>query len=411
MQKKKNLFPLLALFNLIFFACNLGKGGETPVPASPTPPTPIIVTSVPTETPALSPTPAPASSGSLIYDDGKTIVSINPATGETQALISRAELEAILTKDRSAESYTYGYDRPFPISFSPDYSQALVAICAGLDDRYRCLFEDYAYTLASKTAVKLPLPPDTYGVYWQWSPDGSKLAGAAWSYNRSVYFNTAFFVVNSEGSNLAALGPVVNERWQSAWSPDGAIVYPLSFIANFQSFFTDGTQKDHPIAGLEGNDRIECLAFSPDASRAILVVRKDSPKDHGWVYSAPADLSEATLVTEYNIDSRYLCKVNWSPDGRFVHLRFEYDMRAETGQETTGTEPRKDKLVNVETNSLIETPKDLLACGWTPDSYLVYETKVKDGGVQILAPKNNAPVELPAEITSAVLHCPMEWRP
>lgn len=405
---KTKIASMLAIL-LAALACSVGQPAPTPQEATPaSPPTVIVVVA---DTPAAPATEEPAQSpGTILYDNGADILSVNPNTGAASLLISRDELETNLSKDRSADSYTYGGKHPLAVSLSPDASKALVTLCADLDVRYRCLFADFIYSLDTKTGIQLPVPPDAYGVYWQWSPDGSKLAGAAWSYDRAAYHPTAFFAVNNDGSNLVLLDAVINERWQLTWSPDGTAVYPLSFVANFQSLFVDRTKPaDIELTGLDGNAGIECLAFSPDGSQAVFAVRQASPKNHERFYIANSDFSDAAQLTEYDIDSRYLCKLIWSPDGRFVHIRFEYDTRAETGEETSGAEPRKDKLVNVETASLLETPKDLLACGWTPDNHLIYETKVKDGGAQILNPSNNNPLPTPAGMQSVVLHCPLLW--
>lgn len=408
---KTRLIYIFAILS-VTLACAVGQPTPPPATDAPvSPPTVIVVVTNTPEVPPASATPEPIQGqGTILYDNGNDILSINTSTGESTVLISREELETTLAKDRSADSYTYGKKKPIAISLSPDRSKALITICSDLDVRYRCLFSDHVYSLDTQSGVQLPIPPDAYGVYWQWSPDGSKLAGAAWSYDRAVYFPTAFFAVNNDGTNLTALGPVVNERWQMTWQPDGTAVYPFSFVANFQSMFLDKTKpQEITLTGLDVNESIECLAFSPDGRKAVFTVRNASQKNHERVYIANFDFSDVTQMTEYDIDSRYFCNVNWSPDQRFVHLRYEYDTRAETGEEISGTEPRKDKLVNVETNSQLDTPRDLLACGWTPDSNLVYETKTEDGGIQVLSPGNNSPVEISAEIQSAILHCPVEW--
>lgn len=413
MKKTASVISILAIFS-ITLACSNAQPTPTPPPPSPkatnvSPPT-VIVVITNTPEPALPPTAEPDKNGYVIYDDGEDILSIDPGSGESTVLVSRKELQTILAKDRSAESYTYGYEKPISISFSPDYSKALVTICADIDARFRCLFGDYMYTLADKSGVKLPVPPDAYGVYWQWSPDSSKLAGAAWTYDRAIYIPAAFYAVNSDGTNLTPLGPIVNDRWQFAWNPKSGAIHPLSYVVNFQFVFTDKSKpEDISLPGVNENDRIECLAFSPDGGRVAFTTRRNAPKNRQWVYLANSNFSEVTQLTEYDIDPRYFCKMIWSPDGRFVHLRFEYDARVETGEEISGNEPRKDKLVNIETGSLLDTPRDLLVCGWTPENNLVYETKTQDGGVQILSPGTNSPIAIPSGLRSTVSHCPVTW--
>lgn len=366
-----------------------------------------------TETPAPQSTPGGISSGAALYDDGKNIVSVNPDTGETKTLVSREELQLLLTEDKSAESYTYGYARPIPIALSPDFTKALVTLCASLDDRLRCIFDNYVYRLESKTAVKLPTPSGAYGVYWQWSPDGSKLAGADWSYDQSFYKVNRFYAVNSDGTGLVSLAPVTNDHWQIAWHPASLAVHPLTFVTNFQSLFADGSKGvDIPITGLEWNDKIECLAYSPDAGKVAFIVQSEALKEHRRVYIAQSDFTGANQAAEYDIDSGYLCNAQWSPDQRLVLFRYEYDPRAETGAEQPDKESGEDKTINVETGSLIEPPQDRFACGWTPGSDLIYEKKGiagEEGGIELSNPADSASVNVPAGLQNIVRHCPIAW--
>ena len=409
MKTKTKVIYILAILGLSL-ACSVAQSpppAATEAPATIAPPVTIVIV---TNTPTPQPTPKPGLPGSVIYDDGNNILNIDPNTGESTLLISRKTLEETLASDRSADSYTYGEKHPIAVSFSPDLSKALVTICADLDARYRCLFSDFVYTLDTQEGDKLPVPPDAYGVYWKWSPDGSKLAGAAWSYDRAIYYTTAFFAVNADGTNLTPLGPVVNDRWQLAWDLNSSVVHPLSYAMNFQSVFVDRSEpQDISLTGVDGNDRIECLSFSPDGNKVVFATRRNNPKNREWVYIANSDFTETRELTEYDLDPRYFCKVDWSPDGRFVHLRYEYDTRVETGEDKGGIEPRTDKLINVDTSTLLDTPRDLLLCGWTPDNNLVYETKTQDGGVQILTPGMNNPIEIPEAMQPAVLHCPVLW--
>ena len=412
-MKNKAWVVLILSLILTAVACSTSQPAtQPPQEAVPTTdaarPTVIVVV---TDTPVPSPTAVTGLKGTVIYDDELNILAVNPNTGESSVLLSREELQSVLAKDRSAESYTYEAERPIAISLSPDRSQALVTICADLDARYRCLFADYVYDLETKTGVQLPVPPDAYGVYWQWSPDGSKLAGSAWTYDRAVYMPTAYYAVNSDGTNLTPLGPVANDRWQIAWNSASGAIHPLGFVVNFQFLFTDRSKpQDIAIPGPNGNDSIECLAFSPDGSRVAFSVRGSVRKDREAVYIADSNFSNITRLTEYDIDSRYFCNVIWSPDGKFIHMRYEYDTRVETGEEVSGPEPRRDRLINVEAGALVERmPQGLLVCGWMPDNNLVYETKTAFGGIQIFTPVTNTPIEVPEPLRSKVFHCPVAW--
>lgn len=365
------------------------------------------------EPPELQPTPAASPNGAVIYDDGENIVSINPDTGETKVLVSRREIQLLIAEDRSAESYTYGSARPFPIDLSPDMKKALVTLCTGLDNRFRCVFEQFVYSLENKTAIRLPTPPDTYGVYWTWSPDGSTLAGAGWGYEKSLYKLTLFYSAPADGDVIIPLQPIANEHWQIAWNPGSKAIHPLTFITNFHSLFTDDSGKEEiPITGLEWNDKMECLSFSADGSKAAFVIRRDVQKDHDLVYISRSNFTDVTLLTEYNMDSKYLCKVGWSPDERFVHVKYISDPRVEAGGEPEKKVSRPDRFINIETSTLTETRSDARICGWTPDNKLILELEGiagNEGGIEVIDPSNSQPVNLPSGLQSTVQHCPIQW--
>ncbi len=412
MKTKRFILSSIAILAFALSSCALGSQSPTEIGApaiteTPAPAATIIVV----EPTALQPTPS-GSNGAVIYDNGKDIVSIDPATGETKLLISRAEIQLLIAKDRSAESYTYGFERPFPITLAPDLTKALVILCAGLDERLRCVFEYYVYFLESKTALRLPIPPDSYGVYWNWSPDGSNLAGTAWGYDKAFYKLTQFYSVRADGDVLIPLGPITNEHWRIVWNPGNKAIHPMTFATNFQSVFVDASpREDIPIASLEWDDKFECLTFSPDGSQAAFVVRRDNPKDHDRVYISRANFTDIAPVTEYDIKSEYLCRIQWSPDQRFLAIGYELDQRAEAGLELDENASHPGKLIKLDTASLIETRKDAAVCGWTPDNNLILELKGvagNEGGIEVVNPLNSEPVSLPPGL-SAVTHCPILW--
>ena len=417
-NSKIYLLSLTVAFALTLVGC-IGAQPATELPVAISTESQPIVPAMPVgtdeigEPSTLHPTPIGSSKGAVIYDDGEDIVSINPDTGESKVLVSRKELQFLLGEDRSAESYTYATTRPVPIDFTSDFKKALITICADLDSRLRCAFEQYVYFVESKTAVRLPAPPDTYGIYWKWSPDGSTLAGAAWGYDQALYKLTHFYSVSSDGEVLTPLDPITNEHWQIAWNPGSKAFHPLTFVTNFQSIFVDGSEKeDVQIAGLEWNDKVECLSFSPDGRRAAFIVRRDLQKDHDLVYTSNSNFTEVSQMVEYDIDSSYLCKVDWSPDQHFVHIGYAYDARIEAGIKPNVDAATQDRLVNVDTASLIETRKDARICGWMPDNDLVIEIKDiagNEGGIKAIDPTNLEPVSLSAGLQSVVKHCPVQW--
>lgn len=417
----KTLFAVFLTLNLILASCAPKPVSDdvTPDPATET--SAPLPTSIPTDSSTEpSPTPEPEVianvNGVVIYDDMQNIVSINMDTGETKVLISRDELELLLKKeDKSAESYTYGYDKPMTVVLSPDFTKALVSICATLDSRFRCVFEDFVYSLQDKIAVRLEFPPDTYGIYWKWSPDGTKLAGAAWTYEEAFYKINRFYSINSDGTELKAIAPVTNGHWRLAWHPGSRVVLPLTFVTNFRSVFADGSSDDLdvPIEGLEWNDRLECIAFSPDTEKVAFVIRRELTKDHDWLYTARSDFAELTAVTEYDIDARYTCDIAWSPDQNFVHVKYEYGLGPETGQVDKDRDfPPRDKVLDLRTNTSVDLPSNSRACGWAPNGDLIYE-KIditgEETGIEILGLSNSTPLTLSDEVKSSIKHCPIQW--
>lgn len=375
---------------------------------SPLPPVPTTSADQPT---SQAQTPV-SSTSALIYDDDKNIISVNPDTGETKVLISRSEIKLLLGEDKSADSYTYRHERPVPIDISPDFKKALVAVCLSLDNKFRCLNEYFVYSLEEKIAIRLPKPSDSYGVYWKWSPDGSKLAGAGWTYTGADYEVNRFYSVNSDGTNLTTLSSITNDNWRIAWHPGGAVILPLTYVTNFRSIFVDGSKEvDVLLDSLEWNDKVECLAFSPDLNRVALVVSRDTRNDHHWLYIARSDFADPSIVTEYDIDSRYLCNLDWSPDQSFIHVNYAPDPRVEAGKDQNEM-PLLDILVNVENGRLVEPPQNSHVCGWTPDSNLIYEKRGFTGeavGIDLLDVKNSTPVSLPDNVKTVVTHCPIKW--
>ena len=418
MTSKRLIHSIIVLFAFVFSACAPaaieGVGGVAEATeAAPEPPPAPAATIVVVEPPETQPTPEASPNGAVIYDDGENVLSVNPDTGETKVLVSRKEIQILIAEDRSADSYTYGGARPFPIDLSPDMSKALITLCPNLDDRFRCTFEQFVYSLEDKSAIRLPTPPSSYAVYWTWSPDGSTLAGAAWGYDQAFYKLNLFYSIASDGDVLIPLTPIANEHWQIAWNPGSKAFHPLTFVTNFQSIFADdsGTE-DIPISGLEWNDKFECLSFSPDGSKAAFVIRRDNPKDHDWVFTARSNFTEVTQVTEYDIKSEYLCKIQWSPDQRFIHIGYEGDSRAEAGFKQEENAARPGKIVNLETSSLLESRKDADICGWTPDNNLILELKGiagNEGGIEVVNPMTSETVPMPVGLPSTVKHCPVTW--
>lgn len=383
-------------------------GTEIPLLLPPNTPHPDDVdVSIPT--PTLDDVPRQA----VIYDNGRNILSIDPATGESRVLISRDELESLLPPDRSADSYTYGYKKPVEIDLAPDLSQARITLCASLDVRFRCVFENYIYTLESKNLKRLPLPSGAYGVYWQWSLDGSTLAGAGWTHNNTDYLLTRFYAVQSGGTEFQTPDLVNNGHWQIAWHPGGRVILPLTFITNFRSIFVDGSDSvDISIPELAWNDKMECLSFSPDFAKVAFVIRGELPKNRDHLYVARSDFADPVLLTEYNMDARYTCEIGWSPDQSFVSIGYVHEPGVETGQERSKELVPLGKVVQIDNGSLSELPTNSRVCLWSPDGALLYEKAGfagEAGRIEAFSVPDTDVVNLPDVFKTSMSHCPLRW--
>ncbi|KXK15954.1 MAG: hypothetical protein UZ14_CFX002000127 [Chloroflexi bacterium OLB14] len=411
-MKIKPAFALLVL-HLVFVACT-STPTPTSYPITPTALTESSATSTPnsmppvaTQLPQTEPVVENISNGWVIYDDTNNIISLNLDTGETKVLISRKEVQAIITPDKSAYSYTYGYEKPIKIILSPDFTKALISICASLDNKFRCVFEDYIYTLQSKSAIRLQPAPDSYGVYWQWSLDGSKLAGAAWTYDVEAYKLLKFYAINNDGRGLTELAFITNNDWQFAWHPGNSDILPLTFIQNFRSIFTDGTSEP-PISmpGLSPTDKVVCIGFSPDYNKVAFVTRSSANQDS--FYIARSDFQEISLISTFATDPRYLCQATWSADQNFIHLDYQYTQREETGVEDLSIPTfGMDKVFNLISNQEVALPDNSQICGFAAENLSYIDNGTSAFG--LFNPKTSNVINLSDNVKNAMKHCPLQW--
>ncbi|MBX3037032.1 MAG: hypothetical protein KF758_08970 [Anaerolineales bacterium] len=414
---KIKLYRLFALtmLHLIFVAC-----APTPTENSSTPTSLTSIDQISTPIPTLTFTPTEAgfvsqpevienSNGWVVYDDTNNIVSVNLDTGETKVLISRKEVEAILIEDKSALSYTYGYEKPIKIILSPDFTKALISICASLDNNFRCVFEDYIYTIRSKSAIRLQPAAGAYGVYWQWSPDSSKLAGAAWTYVGAEYRLERFYSISSSGTDLKSLALITDNHWQMAWHPGNTAILPLTFIQNFRSILTDGSSEPSIVMpGLAQRDKIMCISFSLDYSKVAFVLRHELPGNQDSLYIARSDFQEIALINSFAIDPRYSCQVFWSADQNFVHIDYQYIQREETGVEDLSIPVSgMDKVFNISNKQEIGLPANAQICGFKPE-HLIYINN-ESSSINFFNPANSEVISLAENVNDVVQGCPIKW--
>lgn len=407
-------FFALIMLHLMLLACasvTPSQNISTPTSLIPTEQisTPTLTTSIPTEIGVFEPAILENSNGWVIYDDTDNILSINLDTGETKVLISRKEIQEIIIKDKSSLSYTYGYEKPIQINLSPDFTKALISICASLDNKFRCVFEDYIYTLRSKSAIRLQPAPDAYGVYWQWSPDSSKLAGASWTYDLETYKLLKFYSINNNGRDLTELSLITNDDWQFVWHPGNTAILPLTFVQNFRSIFSDGTNEPGIfIPGLASNDRIACIGFSQDVSKVAFVIRHETSMGQDTLYLARSDFQEISLITSFDNDPRYSCQLNWSADQNFIHLDYQYIHRQESGiPDLSNQLLGVDKVFNISSKGEVATPVDSQICGFKPDELIFVNSE--SSGIDFFNLTSSQVTTLPQNVKDTVQGCPIQW--
>ncbi len=409
-------FFALALSLLIVIAC----ASPTPTPTTQAPaqfaPTEQIQISTPTSTTLPNeakpsePVASERSNGWVIYDDTDNVLSLNLDTGEAKVLIARKEAQAIITEDKSALSYTYGYEKPIKVILSPDFTKALISICASLDNHFRCIFEDYIYTIRSKSAIRLPPAPQAYGVYWQWSPDSSKLAGAAWTYVGENYQLLNFYSIQSDGIGLRQLSLITDNHWQFAWHPGNSAILPLTWIKNFRTILTDGSSEPSIfMPGVNPNDKMICLNFSPDYNRVAFVLRNEQPPSQDALYLARSDFQEISFLYSFASDPRYSCQINWSADQNFIHIDYQYIQREETGFEdlsipTSGA----DKVINISTRQEVTLPANAQICGFKPDHFIYLDPS--NPSIHLFNLTTSESITLP-NLPTAIQTCPLQWLP
>ena len=414
MKIKPSFCFVLIMLHLTVAACasTPTENISTPtslIPAEQTSIPTLTTPSIPTEIGISEPVVIGNSNGWVIYDDTDNILSVNLDSGETKVLISRKEIQAIIIEDKSSLSYTYGYDNPIKINLSPDLTKAHISICAALDNNFRCIFEDYIYTLRSKSAIRLQAPPQAYGVYWQWSPDSSKLAGASWTYALEAYKLLKFYSVNSDGRDLRELSLITNDDWQFAWHPGNTAILPLTLIQNFRSIFTDGTNEPGIfMPGFGTNDRIVCIGFSPDYSKVAFAIRHETSRGQDSLYIARSDFQEISLINSFANDPRYSCQLNWSVDQNFIHLDYQYIHRQETGiPDLSNQLLGVDKVINISSKGETVTPANSQICGFKPDELIFINSD--SSGIDFFNLANSQVTTLPQNVKDTVGGCPIQW--
>ncbi len=353
--------------------------------------------------------------GFVIYDDTRNILVFDLQTGQKKILLSRQELESQLPEDRSIDSSTVEARVPLRVFLSPDFTKARISICANLDEDFRCGFREFVYDVASKSLIELRMPSAMYGVDWQWSPDGSKLAGAGWTYVDKTFTTPSYFVINSDGTDLRQLSTLHTNDWRTVWHPGGQAILPMTVQTRFDTVLTDGSGASRiSIEELNRSDKMECLAFSPDYQQTAFVTRRAGNADRDWAYISRSDFEFPAMVFEMEIDARYHCEISWSPNQKFLHVHYRPAWEDSFDLELQRTPlPPRDFVYDVEmTGTLLNLPESATMCGWTPDSKLIYtrnDPQTKAAIIELFDPATATTLDLPDNLQNSLRGCPIAW--
>jgi hypothetical protein len=352
----------------------------------------------------------------VIYDDTRNILVFDLQTETRRILLSRQELERQLPSDRSAESSNFGTTVPLRVFLSPDFTKARISICANLDDNFRCGFRDFIYDIANQSFIELKIPSDMYGVHWKWAPDGSQLAGAGWTYRGSTYTVPSYYAINSDGSNLRQIHVIRTDDWRMEWHPGSQAILPMTAQTRFDTILTDasGTSKIN-IEELNRNDKMECLEFSQDYQSAAFITRSAENERLNRAFIARSDFEFPSMIFELDMDARYHCEIVWSPDQKFLHLQYLPDWKDTFDLEQERPDlPPLDFIYDIEqTGTLLNLPASANACGWTPDSKLIYTRKDAQNSISIglFDPVTSNTIALPEKLQKSLRGCPIAWLP
>lgn len=357
----------------------------------------------------------PGEDGFVVYDDTRNILVFDLQTGQKKILLSRQELESQLPEDRSIDSSTVEARVPLRVFLSPDFRKARISICANLDEDFRCGFREFVYDVASKSLIELQMPSAMYGVDWQWSPDGSKLAGTGWTYIDKTFTTPSYFVINSDGTNLRQLSTLHTNDWRTVWHPGGQAILPMTVQTRFDTVLTDGSGASKiSIEELSRNDKMECLAFSPDYQQTAFVTRRAGNAGRDWAYISRSDFEFPAMVFEMEIDARYHCEIAWSPNQKFLHVHYRPAWEDSFDLELQRTPlPPRDFVYDVEmTGTLLNLPESTTMCGWTPDNKLIYtrnDPQTKATIVELFDPATATTFDLPDNLQNSLRGCPIAW--
>jgi hypothetical protein len=412
-------FRTIAMGSIAAFALLSGCGsGDIPEPTPTILPTSMQTpTLVPTLTPTLTstatpaPTPTPlggAGGGLIIYKYEEILYSSSvpgwyPFTSEISMIDTNGQEKTLFylpdLEDKIPEDWR---GRP-DLSLSPDGTMLLIRVAVS-----RTHSDYYLADTDSGSITLLEQIPYVSNIHWEWSLDSSKLAGIAINWQG---YSTGSFVINSDGTGLKQIAQTDNGE-SLVWSTDSTQIYSLSSVEKFWAIDADGSNKRKiEIEGIEPSTYIECMQFSQDSKKVAFMVTPSFVDGFHQIYVANSDFTDLTLVTEFNSELVGCSNFDWSPDQKYLLVMFNNRCVPGTCSVDYGA-----YVFGMDTGEAVNLPAEVLFCGWSPDSHLVFlqgrPITIDDGlyldyknslRLMDLSKSNPEPVET---IFSA---CPIAW--
>jgi Tol biopolymer transport system component len=207
--------------------------------------------------------------------------------------------------DRVARSQTASPGLPAPSSVPAGAATSKIVFTR---EPLRMGYAGEMYVMNADGSGQRRLAPAFPGM--RWSPDGQKIAFAAWSDATSG--TSDVFVMNADGSGQERL--TSDPSWESglAWSPDGQkIAFARSRdLRKFEIYDmnVDGSEQRRLTGEASGGE----LAWSPLGDKIAFVSRRDGNLE---IYLMNADGSGRRRLTRNTVGDR---NPVWSPDGRRI---------------------------------------------------------------------------------------------
>jgi Tol biopolymer transport system component len=262
----------------------------------------VLPAPTPTPTPIPNPSPLPIP---LAAPNGRI------AFKSTDGMPRRSNFSPaiyLMDPDGSNRVKVAGTDFDIQPVWSPDGNRLLVTSSDGSTTAFYIINSDGS----NRTLLTTEVASGTKG---GWSPDGTKVV-----FTSIRDGNNEIYVINTDGTNLTRLtnNTVVDE--QPAWSPGGDKIAFVSRRNGFLNIFVmnaDGTNQVNLSNDFRNNNQ---PAWSPDGAKIAFVAARGTCFDGEQIYAMNADGSNVVNLT--NTSGRDHPLNNgapaWSPDGQHI---------------------------------------------------------------------------------------------